>query len=108
MTAEEARNLKDTSWQLSEQAIKMFEQLEYTPYYTPVNISKVLTAVIDDRIKYACKAGESVTKIRLFNYTDFQGWQIEKMMPYLKWYYMKDGYKFKHIENTLVEISWEV
>ena len=105
MTAEEARKQSQNYWQLSENEIKAYEKMEAKPYGEPINISRCLIRMIDSAIENACNHGKLETDINLFNGNSLQGWQIAQMKPYLRWYYMKQGYKFT-MYGCDVTISW--
>lgn len=105
MTADECRNKSKSYWELTEEQVKRYERIEYTPYYTPINIAELLTDIINTRIQQACDAGKTKVDIDLYSSTSFQGWQINDMLPYLRWYYMKDGFDFT-MYGCDVTVDW--
>lgn len=107
MNAEECRKISNTYWKLAEEEVKMYEQITHTPYHTPINISSQLTAIINARIETACIFGKTIVECDLYECTDFQGWQIRDMLPYLRWYYKKDGFNFT-MNNCTVTIDWRI
>lgn len=107
MNAEECRNISKSYWELTEEQVKRYESIEHTPYHTPINISAELTVIINRNIRLACLCGKTKVDVNLFNSTKFQGWQIRDMFPYLRWYYMKDGFRFEMDNRCNVTIDWK-
>ena len=105
MNAEECRNMSKSYWELTEEQVKRYESIEHTPYHTPINISAELTDIINRNILAACLSGKTKVDVDLFNRTNFQGWQIRDMLPYLRWYYKKDGFGFA-MNDCEVTIDW--
>ena len=107
MRAEECRNMSNKYWHLTDEQVKAYERIEHTPYNTPINISECLTDILNAKINYSCKMGKTAIEVNLLSQTKFQGWQIRDMEPYLRWYYMKDGFNFT-MYGCDVTIDWSV
>lgn len=103
--AEEYRNKSKLYWMLTDEEVHKYEKITFTPYYTELNISEELKSAISKKMELACEQGKTRVTVDLFSVTSFQGRQIKDMMPYLRWYYMKDGFNFT-MRDCVVTIDW--